>query len=129
MSASDSPLLTDFYQLTMLQAYFDRDMREEAVFEFFVRRLPPNRNFFMAAGLAQLIEYFDNLRFSSDDIADLRATDLFQDSFLRSLESRRLTGDMDAMLEGSILFANEPIVRITAPILEQLAREVDREFH
>jgi nicotinate phosphoribosyltransferase len=116
MTAINSPLLTDLYQFTMLQAYFDRGMRDEAVFEFFVRKLPVKRNFFMAAGLTQLVEYLEGLRFSADDLAALEATELFHADFLTSLESFRFEGDLDAMREGSIFFANEPIVRVTAPL-------------
>lgn len=116
MTATDSPLLTDLYQLTMLQAYFDRGMREEAVFEFYVRQLPPRRNFILAAGLEQLVEYLEGLSFSADDLATLETTGLFHADFLASLASFRFTGDLDAMREGSIFFANEPCARITAPL-------------
>src|SRR3972149_301545 len=84
-----SPLLTDLYQLTMLQAYFAHGMNDIAVFEFFVRRLPPNRGFLMAAGLDQALQFLENLRF---------------------------TGDVHAMPEGTLFFADEPILRVTAPI-------------
>lgn len=118
MSGKSSALLTDLYQLTMLQGYFDRDMREEAVFEFFVRRLPPRRNFMVAAGLEQLVEYLESLRFSEADIATLESTGLFGNRFLDSLGAFEFTGDLDAMPEGSIFFADEPIARITAPLPE-----------
>jgi nicotinate phosphoribosyltransferase len=111
-------LLTDLYQLTMLQAYFDRSMHETAVFELFVRRLPENRNFLVAAGLEQAVEYLEGLHFTPLDIDRLRATKLFGDAFLGWLSSLRFTGDVDAMPEGTVFFANEPILRVTAPLAE-----------
>src|SRR5690606_39207799 len=95
--ALSSPLLTDLYQLTMLQSYVDGGMRGEAVFEFFVRRLPPTRNFLVAAGLEQLVDYLTSLRFDAADLEHLAATGLFHDRFLAELERLRFTGDVDAM--------------------------------
>lgn len=113
-----SPLLTDLYQLTMLQSYFDGDMRGEAVFEFFVRRLPPDRNFLVAAGLEQLVEYLTALRFGSVELEQIAATGLFDEKFLAELERLRFTGDVDAIPEGTVCFPNEPLVRVTAPLPE-----------
>jgi nicotinate phosphoribosyltransferase len=113
---TDSALLTDLYQLTMLQGYFDRDMHDEAVFELFVRRLPAERNFLMAAGLEQALDYLATLRFSAEDIESLAATRLFSSEFLRWLENLRFTGDVEAMREGTIFFADEPVLRVTAPL-------------
>jgi nicotinate phosphoribosyltransferase len=113
-----SPLLTDLYQLTMLQAYFDGGMHAPAVFELFVRKLPERRNFLVAAGLEQALQYLTNLAFSRQDLADLRATNLFGDPFLDWLGELRFTGDVDALPEGSIFFANEPLLRVTAPLPE-----------
>ena len=92
-----SPLLTDLYQLTMPQAYFDRGMQDQAVFEFFVRRIPAERNFLVAAGLEQLVDYLDSLRFSDSDLAAVEATGRFRPDFLQFLDSFRFTGDLDAM--------------------------------
>jgi len=118
MTLPASPLLTDLYQLTMLQAYFDRGMHAPAVFEFFVRRLPPERNFMVAAGLAQLVEFLESLRFGEEDVAALERLGLFRSDFLDSLRTLRFTGDLDAMPEGRIFFSNEPIARIVAPLAE-----------
>lgn len=115
---SDSALLTDLYELTMLQAYFLRGMDETAVFEFFVRQLPHDRNFLMAAGLAQVVTYLNQLRFDAQDIAWLRASGRFDSVFIDSLRDFRFTGDVDAMPEGTIFFGDEPILRITAPLRE-----------
>ncbi len=111
-------LLTDLYQLTMLQAYYDRGMREPAVFELFVRRLPATRNFLLAAGLEQALDYLVALRFTERDVEALRRTGLFGDGFLEWLARLRFTGDVDAMPEGTVLFADEPVLRVTAPIAE-----------
>lgn len=111
-------LLTDLYQLTMLQAYFDRGMSGDAVFEFFVRRLPAERNFLVAAGLEQAIAYLEDLRFSDADLDALRETSLFGDEFLSHLKELRFTGSVDAMPEGTVFFANEPVLRVTAPLPE-----------
>jgi len=111
-----SPLLTDLYQLTMLQGYFDREMHAEAVFEFFVRRMPEQRNFLMAAGLEQALEYLETLRFSAEDIAALEELGMFSPAFLRWLEKLRFTGTVEAMREGNVFFADEPILRVIAPL-------------
>jgi nicotinate phosphoribosyltransferase len=113
-----SPLLADLYQFTMLQAYFERRMFAPAVFELFVRKVPRERNFLVAAGLEQALEYLTTLRFAADDVAALWATELFGDDFLQWLGELRFTGDVDAMPEGTVFFANEPILRVTAPLPE-----------
>lgn len=113
-----SVLLTDLYQLTMLQGYFDLGMTETAVFEFFVRRLPEQRNFLLAAGLAEAVDYLEALRFSAEDLDALRSTGLFGDAFLERLAQLEFTGDVDAVPEGTPFFANEPILRVTAPLPE-----------
>jgi len=115
---NESALLTDLYQLTMLQGYWHEGMAETAVFELFVRKFPPQRNFLVAAGLAQAIDYLENLRFSEADIAYLRKTGLFRDEFLETLRGFRFRGDVDAMPEGTVFFPDEPILRVTAPLPE-----------
>jgi nicotinate phosphoribosyltransferase len=116
--ALSSPLLTDLYQLTMLQSYHDGGMHDEAVFEFFVRRLPRERNFLVAAGLEQLADYLASLRFHASDLEALAETGLFHDAFLAYLEGFRFTGDLDAMPEGTVCFPDEPLARVTAPLPE-----------
>jgi len=113
-----SVLLTDLYELTMLQAYFAQRMSGTAVFEFFVRKLPLERNFLMAAGLAQVLDYLRDLAFSAEELAWLRESDRFTPAFVDSLADLRFTGDVDAMPEGTVFFADEPILRITAPLRE-----------
>jgi len=115
---NDSPgvLLTDLYQLTMLQAYHHEEMEELAVFEFFVRKLPQQRNFFIAAGLEQVLAYLQDLHLAEDEIHWLRATGRFNNAFIDYLAELRFTGDVHAMPEGSVFFPNEPILRVTAPL-------------
>ena len=112
------PLLTDLYQLTMLQAYWRGNMTETAVFEFFVRRLPRQRSFLLAAGLEQVLDYLENLHFSAAEIDWLRSTGRFDPHFLDWLARLRFTGDVHAMPEGTAFFADEPILRVTAPMPE-----------
>ena len=116
MNPCTSLLLTDLYQLTMLQAYLDEGMSDTAVFEFFVRKLPPERNFLMAAGLAQVLEFLEHLQFSTAELDWLAGCGRFHDRFLESLRTLRFTGDVVAMPEGSIFFADEPILRVVAPL-------------
>jgi len=114
MNPLSSPLLADLYQFTMLQSYLEQGMEETAVFELFVRKLPPGRNFLVAAGLEQVIEFLENLRFSPEEL-DWLAT-RFPPHVIRYLAHFRFDGDVHAMPEGTIFFPNEPIVRITAPM-------------
>lgn len=113
-----STLLTDLYQLTMLQAYFEQGMNDVAVFEFFVRRLPPNRGFLVAAGLEQALEYLEDLRFTDDELDWVRQSGRFSADLADRLAGLRFTGDVHAMPEGTVFFADEPIVRVTAPLPE-----------
>ncbi|MBS0298859.1 MAG: nicotinate phosphoribosyltransferase [Proteobacteria bacterium] len=114
MNPLSSPLLADLYQFTMLQSYLEQGMEETAVFELFVRKLPPGRNFLVAAGLEQVIEFLENLRFSPEEL-DWLAT-RFPPQVIRYLTHFRFDGDVHAMPEGTIFFPNEPIMRITAPM-------------
>lgn len=112
----ESLLLTDLYQLNMMQAYEENRLTETAVFEFFVRKLPPRRGFLMAAGLAQIVEFLENLRFLPDDIDYLKRSGRFSVAFLDRLADFRFTGDVDAMPEGTVFFPDEPIIRVIAPL-------------
>ncbi len=122
MNPATSVLLTDLYQLTMLQGYYDYGMEETAVFEFFVRRLRPGRGFLMAAGLAQALEFLEQMRLTAEELRWLEHSGRFKPHFLAALESLRFTGEVHAMPEGTVFFPNEPILRVTAPIAQaQLA--------
>jgi nicotinate phosphoribosyltransferase len=114
--STDSLLLTDLYQLTMLQGYFDQRMEETAVFEFFVRKLPRGRNFLMAAGLEQALEYLEDLRFTPAELDWLASCGRFRRDFVDYLDRLRFTGDVHAMAEGTVFFPHEPILRVTAPL-------------
>jgi nicotinate phosphoribosyltransferase len=116
MDFGASPLLTDLYQLNMVQTYLEHGKTDTAVFEFFVRKLPRRRGFLVAAGLAQVLDFLDNLRFSPEEIAWLAASGRFSEDLLDHLTAFRFTGDVHAMPEGTVFFAEEPILRITAPL-------------
>ena len=116
MNRTSDALLTDLYELTMAQAYFARNMTEEAVFEFFVRRLPARRNFFMAAGLEQVLDFLETFHFADGDIDWLTRSGGFTPDALTALRTMRFTGDVHAMPEGTVFFPHEPILRITAPL-------------
>jgi nicotinate phosphoribosyltransferase len=118
MNPDCSALLTDLYELTMLQGYWQHQMYETAVFELFVRKLPKHRNFLVAAGLEQAIEYLGDLAFSSVEIEWLGQTGRFQPEFVRWLTNLRFTGDVNAMAEGTVFFADEPILQVIAPLPE-----------
>ncbi len=118
MNPISSPLLTDLYQLTMLQGYFEAGMGETAVFELFVRKLPPGRNFLVAAGLEQALEFIENLRFGAAELEWVERSGLFRSGFTERLAGLRFTGDIHAMAEGTVFFPNEPLLRVTAPIAE-----------
>ncbi|MEW5707541.1 MAG: nicotinate phosphoribosyltransferase [Pseudomonadota bacterium] len=111
-----SPLLTDLYQLTMLQAYLERGMQATAVFELFVRKRSPGRNFFVAAGLEQALEYLENLRFRDEDLRWVAESGLFKPGFVDFLAELRFEGDVYAMPEGTPFFPDEPILRVVAPL-------------
>jgi nicotinate phosphoribosyltransferase len=111
-------LLTDLYQLTMVTAYHALGMEHTAVFEFFVRRLPARRGFLVAAGLAQALDYLEALQFTEPELRWLESTGRFTDEALQRLARLQFPGDVDAVPEGSVFFAGEPILRVVAPLPE-----------
>jgi len=118
---ADSPqsaglLLTDLYQLAMLQAYRQHGLADTAVFEFFVRKLPPQRGFLMACGLEQAVSFLETARFSDHDRDALHGLGRFPRSFVDSLAEFQFTGDVDALAEGTIFFPDEPVLRVAAPL-------------
>ena len=116
MTALTSPLTTDLYELNMVQAYLDRSENKEAVFEFFVRRLPARRGFLLAAGLEDALQFLETVRYSDSEIAWLKSTSRFRDNLLDYLKGFRFTGDVHAIPEGTVCFAPEPLLRISAPL-------------
>ena len=119
---NNASLSTDFYELTMASAYFSTNQSDKvATFEMFVRTLPKNRNYLVAAGLKQVIEFLLNLKFKPEHITFLKSNDIFKrtdDKFFDYLLTLKFSGNMWAVPEGSIIFANEPLLRIEAPIVE-----------
>lgn len=114
-------LATDLYQLTMAAAYHAHGRNERASFELFVRRLPANRSYLVVAGLAQALDYLRHLSFSTDEIDYLRRLPTFAHvptGFFDYLRQFQFTGDVWAMPEGTIAFAGEPLLRVTAPLIE-----------
>ncbi len=116
MNSESSLLLTDLYQLTMLQGYLEHGMTDTAAFEFFVRKLPRGRNFLVAAGLEQVLDFLEQARFTPQELDWLRATGRFSADFIDSLADWRFTGEVDAMPEGTVCFPDEPLLRVVAPL-------------
>ena len=111
-------LSTDLYQLTMLDVYDAEGMDAPATFELFARRLPPGRGFLVAAGLEQALGYLESLAFAPDELDWLRERTDLSPRLLERLRTLRFTGDVDAMPEGTVCFADEPVLRVTAPLPE-----------
>ncbi len=118
MKACFSPLFTDLYELTMAAVYFEHEMFAPATFSLFIRHYPPNRRFFLAAGLEHLLDLLEDFRFSEEDLSYLEGLKLFKPAFLDYLKGLRFTGEVFALPEGTIFFTNEPLIEITAPIIE-----------
>jgi len=118
LDAVHPALFTDLYELTMAQAYDAEGMEQTAVFELFFRELPETRNFAMAAGLDDVLRWLEELAFADDDLEYLRGQGDFSDEFLGRLAGMRFSGDVYAVPEGTVVFPNEPLVQVVAPILE-----------
>lgn len=114
----DLTLLTDLYQLTMMQGYHDHKMDKKVVFDLYYRKNPSGNGYAICAGLEQAIEYIKNLKFKEDDIEYLRKLNMFDESFLGYLKTFKFTGNIDAVPEGTVVFPGEPLMRVCAPILE-----------
>ncbi|MGA2971511.1 MAG: nicotinate phosphoribosyltransferase [Candidatus Bathyarchaeia archaeon] len=121
MFPDDIALATDLYELTMAAAYFENSETAEATFELFVRNFPKNRSYLIAAGLEQAVDYLKRLRFRDEHIKYLRKDPNFKNvsnDFFRYLKKLKFTGDVWALPEGTVFFTNEPILRVTAPIIQ-----------
>ncbi|HSM01805.1 MAG TPA: nicotinate phosphoribosyltransferase [Acidimicrobiia bacterium] len=118
ITGRSAPLLTDLYELTMADAYLRDGMDGEATFELWVRDLAPERNFLVAAGIEEAIDHLGSLRFHADAIAYLASLDRFSQEFLAYLGDLRFTGDVWAVQEGTIAYGKEPLMRVTAPIIQ-----------
>jgi nicotinate phosphoribosyltransferase len=117
LTPAEASLLLDQYELAMSASYLREGMNEPAVFELFARRLPPNRHWLLAAGLGPTLELVRELRFGEEELRYLSAAG-YEEEFLEYLSGFRFTGDVDAIPEGTLCFANEPLVRVTAPRIE-----------
>ena len=111
-------LFTDLYELTMAQAYWHSGMTARATFSLSFRNYPPNRAYFVFGGLTHVLNYLEHFRFSSADIALLRSLGKFDQEFLNYLSTLRFTGDVWATREGTIFFANEPVIEVSGPVIE-----------
>jgi nicotinate phosphoribosyltransferase len=111
-------LMTDLYELTMAASYFENKMADPATFSLFIRKYPPGRAYFVAAGLEDVLDHIADFHFSETDLAYLDSTGTFSDDFLHYLKNMRFTGSIRALAEGEIFFRDEPILEVTAPIIE-----------
>lgn len=118
MRADNLTLLTDFYELTMMQGYFKNPTDQTVIFDVFYRDNPCGGGYAIAAGLEQVIEYINNLRFTDEDIAYLRSLHTFDEDFLEYLRKFRFSGDIYAIPEGTVIFPREPLLKVIAPIME-----------
>ena len=118
MSRYNLTLLTDLYELTMMQGYFENQTNETVVFDVFYRTNPSGGAYAITAGLEQVIDYINDLHFDTDDIEYLRSTGFFREEFLNYLSVFRFSGDIYAIPEGTVVFPKEPLLKVVAPIME-----------
>jgi len=121
ISPSNMALCTDLYELTMAAAYFENRIECRSSFELFVRALPSRRSYLVAAGLEQVVQYLRDMSFDSDAVDYLRSLDVFRGvsrDFFDYLRAFKFDGDVDAIPEGTLAFAGEPLVRVTAPVIQ-----------
>ena len=118
MNQRDLTLLTDFYELTMMQGYYEQGQNETVVFDVFYRQNPCNGGYAVCAGLEQIIEYVKGLNFTYEDVDYLRSLGIFSEDFLNYLSGFHFSGDIYAIPEGTIIFPKEPLLKIIAPIME-----------
>ncbi len=118
ITAQNLTLLTDFYEITMMQGYYKNDMNTRVVFDMFYRKNPSGNGYAICCGLEEVIDYIKNLHFDYDDISYLRGLNVFDEDFLDYLAGFHFTGDVYAIPEGTVVFPREPLVKIIAPIME-----------
>ncbi len=118
MNQRNLTLLTDLYELTLMQGYFEREENETVIFDVFFRSNPNNAGYSIAAGLEQVIDYIKNLHFTYDDVSYLRSLNMFSEEFLHYLSGFHFSGDIYAIPEGTVVFPKEPLLKVVAPIME-----------
>lgn len=118
MNKQDLTLLTDLYELTMMQGYYVKGQNEKVIFDVFFRANPCNNGYSVCAGLDQVIDYIKNLNFTYEDVDYLRGLGIFSEDFLHYLSGFHFSGDIYAIPEGSVIFPKEPILKVIAPIME-----------
>lgn len=118
MAERSLTLLTDLYELTMMQGYFKTGLNDTVVFDMFYRKNPSDGGYAVACGLEQVIEYIKNLKFTYEDIDYLRKLNMFDEEFLTYLSSFHFSGDIYAIPEGTVVFPKEPLIKIVAPVME-----------
>ncbi len=119
MEGQNLTLMTDLYELTMMQGYFrNKDKNETVIFDAFFRSNPCDGGYAISAGLAQIIDYIKNLHFQDQDIAYLKSLGIFDDDFLGYLRDFHFSGDIYAIPEGTVMFPREPMIKVIAPIME-----------
>ena len=122
----DLSLLTDLYELTMMQGYFKEGKEDVAVFDAFYRQNPCGNGYAISCGLDQIIQYIKDLRFSYESIDYLRSLGIFDEDFLQYLSGFHFTGDIYAIPEGTVMFPREPMIKVIAPILQAQLIELDK---
>ncbi|HDD45352.1 MAG TPA: nicotinate phosphoribosyltransferase [Candidatus Desulfofervidus auxilii] len=118
MRPNNLALITDFYEFTMAACYYQKKMFAPATFSLFIREYPPNRGYFVSAGLEDVLEFLESFHFNQEDLDYLDSLSFFSKDFLHYLSTLRFTGDVFAIPEGRLFFKDEPILEITAPIIE-----------
>lgn len=118
MEKRNLELIADFYEFTMSNGYFEKNMNENAYFDVFFRRIPDDGGFVIFAGLEQVIEFIKDLHFEEEDIEYLKSLNMFSDNFLKYLKDFKFTGDVWAIPEGTVVFPNEPLITVRAPIIQ-----------
>lgn len=118
MRANNLTLLTDFYELTMMQGYFKNPTNQQVIFDVFYRDNPCDGGYAITAGLEQMIEYIEDLNFTDEDVNYLKSQNIFDDDFLEYLREFKFTGDIYAIPEGTVVFPHEPLVKVIAPVME-----------
>jgi nicotinate phosphoribosyltransferase len=115
---TSAALFVDLYELTMSASYAAHDLDQPATFDLFARHLPPGRGYLVSCGLDPALEYLERLHFGPDALDYLRSLELFDESFVSLLSTLRFTGEVRAIPEGELVFPNEPILQVTAPLIE-----------